>query len=130
MVKSWNFLQKTLLQVNLNGHIFSQHCWSHQKSISGLWNLHKSHDQGHDHVWIIRFLGEFTLPSPTAICCLRHTRRKPKSKTQIWVEKVASSFEKQGLQDHSLFGKIAWTCTLKSKESSFLGILHYILGNK
>ena len=45
-------------------------------------------------------------------------------------KKLLSSFKKQGLQDHSLFGKIAWTCTLKSKESSFLGILHYILGNK
>ena len=43
---------------------------------------------------------------------------------------LLSSFKKQRLQDHSLFGKIAWTCTLKSKESSFLGVLHYILGNK
>ena len=43
---------------------------------------------------------------------------------------LLSSFKKQRLQDHSLFGKIAWACTLKSKESSFLGVLHYILGNK
>ena len=31
-------------------------------------------------------------------------------------KKLLSSFKKQGLQDHSFFGEIAWTFTLKSKE--------------
>ena len=121
-----------LLTINLLGSKFEwshffQDCWYHQKSISGLWNLHQSHDQGHDHVWIWDFWGGFTLPSPTAIGCLRHTRRKTKSKTQIWANFF---FKKQVLQDYWLFGKIAWTCTLQSKESPFLEILHYIVGNK
>ena len=39
-------------------------------------------------------------------------------------------FKKQVLQDYWLFGKTAWTCTLQIKESPFLEILHYIVGNK
>ena len=45
-----------------------------------------------------------------------------------WKKKIF--FKKQVFQDDSLFGKIAWTCTLQSKEWLFLGIFHYILGNK
>ena len=91
--------------------IFFQRCWCHQKSISGLWNLHQSHDQGHDHAWIWDFWGGFTLQ-------------------KLKFERKFFLIKKQVLQDRSPFSKIAWTCTLQIKESPFLGILHYILGNK
>ena len=51
------------------------------------------------------FWGGFTLLSPTAIGCLRHTRRKTKSKLKFEGKKFF--FKKEVLQDQSLFGKIA-----------------------
>ena len=78
--------------------------WSHflpsllMSSKINIWSMKSTYITwpGHDHVWIVRFLGGFTLPSSTAICCLRHTRRKPNWKTQIWVEDFV--FKKQSLQ--------------------------------
>ena len=115
------------LKSKLNGHIFFQHSWCHQKSISGLWNLHQSHDQGHNHVWIWDFWGGFTLLSPTAKTAWDILGGKLSQKLKY---ERKCFFKKQVLQDYWLFGKIAWTCTLQSKESPFLEILHYILGNK
>ena len=107
----------------LNAQIIFRHCYV----IKNQYMFYKSYI---NHIKVMTmsgswdFWGEFTLPSSTAVCCLRYISRKSNSKTQTLVEKMII-FQKQ--EDHSLFGEIAWTLTSKSKESPFLGLLHYVL---
>ena len=107
----------------MNGQTIFQHCYV-------IKNQYMFYKRYINHIKVMTMSGswdfwrEFTLPSSTAVCCLRHIRRISNSKTQTLVEKIII-FQKQ--EDHSLFGEIAWILTLKSKESPFLGLLHYIL---
>ena len=73
------------------------------------------------------YWGGFTVPSPTAVCGLRHTRKKTKLKTQASVQNDFFP-QKEVLQDHSHFGGIAWIAgaTLKITISRNY-VLHFAL---